>query len=174
MRRIASIFGNAGNVRHAVHVPIEQILLIGGGEMAVVRNALVIVVRDQVENILLQIRARADDGVDFVLTDHRRERDAEFGGGHRARQRHEHLAAGLEVGLIALGRIDQRRGVKMPVMLRDKPGNRPLGPGQGRVDVFGAAWGVAEGFLSAGNGVATIKAQRRGKATKNPLNEGSF
>ena len=43
---------------------------VSGSQVAVVRNALVVIVRDEVENVLFQIRAGAADGVNFVLPDH--------------------------------------------------------------------------------------------------------
>ncbi len=128
--------GDAG-VGHAVHVAVDEVLLVVGGEMAVMRHALVVVVGHEVEDVLLEVGAGADDGVDLVLPDHLGERDAELGGGHGAGEGHEHLAAGLQVRLVALGRVEQRRGVEMAVIQRDELGNRPLPLRQGGVDVLG-------------------------------------
>ena len=61
--------GDAG-VRHAVHVALQQTHLIGGSEVAVVGDALVVVVSDEVEDILLEVGTRAADGVHLALTDH--------------------------------------------------------------------------------------------------------
>ena len=77
--------GNAG-VGHAIHVAVEQRLLVGGGEVAVIRHALVVIVRDEIEHVLLEIRAGATDGVHLVLPDHFRQREAEFRRAHRAGQ----------------------------------------------------------------------------------------
>ncbi len=85
-------FGNAG-VGDAVHVAVEQGLLVRRGEVAVVWHALVEVVGDVVEDILFEISAGAADGVHLVLADHFREGEAEFGGAHGAGDGHEHLAA---------------------------------------------------------------------------------
>jgi hypothetical protein len=73
-------------------VALEQRLLVGGRQVAVIRHALVVIVRDEIEDVLLEIRAGAADGVDLVLPDHFRQREAEFRRAHRAGQRHEHLA----------------------------------------------------------------------------------
>ena len=89
------LLGDA-RVRDAVQVPPEQRLLLGGAQLAVVRDAHVVVVRDEVEDVLLEVRARAGDGVDLVLPDHLGERQPELGGGHRAGHRQEHLAAARE------------------------------------------------------------------------------
>ncbi len=89
-------FGNAG-VGHAIHVAVEQRLLVAGREIAVVRNALVVIVRDEVEDVFFQIRAGAADGVDLVLTNHLGERATDLGGAHRTGDRDEHLAAIFEV-----------------------------------------------------------------------------
>jgi hypothetical protein len=88
-------------VGHPVHVPGEERLLVLRGQLPVVRDALIVVVGDQVEHVLLKVGARAHDGVDLVLADHLGQRDAELGRGHGARQRHEHLAAGLQVASYA-------------------------------------------------------------------------
>ncbi len=62
IRRIASISGMQVSV-DAVHVALEQRLLIGGREVAVVRHALVVVMGDEIEDVLLEVRAGAADGV---------------------------------------------------------------------------------------------------------------
>jgi hypothetical protein len=109
-------FGDAG-IGHAVHMPLEQGLLVGGRQVAVIRHALVVVVRDEVEDVLLEVGAGAADAVDLVLPDHFRERQAELGGAHRARERDEHLAALGQVRLIRLGGVEQRGGVEMAVVM---------------------------------------------------------
>src|SRR5690606_17862196 len=57
----------------------------------------------------------------------------------------QHLAAGLEVVLVALGRVEQRGCVEVAVVMRDELRNRPLLGGELGVDVFGA-FGLAFGF----------------------------
>lgn len=62
-------FRNAG-IGDTVHVAGEESLFVRRGEVAVVRDAFVEIVGDEIEDILFKIGTRADDAVDFVLTDH--------------------------------------------------------------------------------------------------------
>ncbi len=102
------------------------------------RHPLVVVVRDEIENILLEICAGADDQVHLVATDHLGQRDAEFGGRHRARERHQHFAAGGEVFFIPLRRIEQRGGVKVAIIPRDEFRDRAFLCRERGVDLFRA------------------------------------
>ncbi len=126
------LFGNAC-VGNAVEVPHHELLLILGAQLAVLREvpavmvllqlerqALVVLVRHQVEDVLLQVGAGAADGVNFPLANHLGERQAEFGSAHGAGQRHEHLSAMVEVVLVSMGRLFKHRGVEMPVVVMDK------------------------------------------------------
>ena len=119
MRRMASSSGMQVSVTRFMW-RVEQRLLVLGGQVAVVRHALVVVVRHEVEDVLLEIGAGAADGVDLVLADHLGEREAELGGAHGAGERHQHLAALLEVAPVGVGRVDERRGVEVPVMVMDE------------------------------------------------------
>ena len=47
----------------------------------------------------------------------------ELGGAHRARERHEHLPAAVEVLHVGIGRVDERRAVEMPVVMPDEIGD---------------------------------------------------
>ncbi len=116
-------FGDAG-VGHAVHVAVEQRLLIVRGEVAVVRHALVEVVRDEVEEILFEVGTGAGDAVHLVLPDHFGKTEAEFGGAHRAGEGHEHLAPGVEMTTVALGRVDEGGGVEVTVVVTDEVADR--------------------------------------------------
>ena len=97
-------FGDAG-VGDAIHVALKEGLFVSWREVAVVRNALVEIVSDKVENILFEIGAGADDSVDFSLADHFGKGDAEFRGAHRAGEGHEHDAALIEMARVGLGGI---------------------------------------------------------------------
>ena len=97
--------GDAG-VGDAVHVAIEQALLVGGGEVAVAGDAFVIVVGDEVKYVLLEVGAGADDGVHLAFANHVREGNAELGRGHGPGEGDHHFATGLEVILVALGGIE--------------------------------------------------------------------
>ena len=52
--------------------------------------------------------------------DHLGQRQAELGRAHRAGERHQHLAAAVEVRDVAVGGVDQRRGVEVAVVVPDE------------------------------------------------------
>src|SRR5207237_10637227 len=70
------LFGNAG-IGHAIQMAFQKLLFLLRAELAVVWKTLVFGARDQIEEVLLQIRAGAGDGMDFVLTNHLRQRNTE-------------------------------------------------------------------------------------------------
>ena len=115
-------FGDAG-VGDAVHVALEEGLLVGGGEVAVVGDAFVEIVGDEVEDVFLEVGAGADDAVDFSLADHFGEGDAEFGGAHGAGEGHEHDAAGVEVAGVGFGGVLEGGGVEVAVVEVDELGD---------------------------------------------------
>src|SRR5438105_1196093 len=57
-------------ISHAIHVSAEELLLIPWRELSVVRYPLVVVMRNQVENILFEVGTCADNQVNLVATDH--------------------------------------------------------------------------------------------------------
>ena len=114
-------------VGDAIHVTIEESVLVGGSEIAIVRDALIEIVRDEIEDVLFQIGARATDGMHLVLADHLGKRPAEFRGAHCAGHGNEHLAAGFEVGAICIGGIDHCRGVEMTEVLAHEGGDGSTG-----------------------------------------------
>ncbi len=87
--------------------------LVCRGQVAVVGDTLVVVVRHEVEEILLEVGTGAADGVDLFLADHLGQRQAQLGGAHGAGQGHEHPAAVVEEGLVSVGGVDQGRGVEV-------------------------------------------------------------
>src|SRR5690606_16766828 len=119
-------FGDAG-IGDTVHVPFEQDLFVGGGEIPVVRHPLVEVVGDAVEDILFEVCTGAGDEVNLVLPDHLGERKAEFGRAHGSGQADHHAASGIEMGGVATGRIDQGGGVEVAVVMFDEPADRTGG-----------------------------------------------
>lgn len=131
---------------------VEQGLLVGGGEVAIVGHTLVIIVGDEVEDVLLKVRTGADDGVDLVLTDHLGEGEAELGRGHGPGEGDEHLAAGLQVGLVTLGRVDQRGGIEMAIVVGEKLRDRAFFGGELGVDVLGEQGLPLGGFDFMGHG----------------------
>jgi hypothetical protein len=52
--------------------------------------------------------------MDFVVTNHFRERNAQLGGAHRAGERDHHFSAAIEMCNVGIGSILQDRGVEMP------------------------------------------------------------
>ena len=77
------LFGDA-RVRDAIQVVIEQFDFLRGREIAVMRHALVMVVRDEIVDVLFQVGAGAANSVNLVLADHLGERKAQLGRAHRA------------------------------------------------------------------------------------------
>ncbi len=119
-------FRNAG-VGHAVHVAIEQRLFVLGSERAITRHALVVIVRDEIENVFFQIRAGAGDELHLVPPDHFRERQTKLRRAHRAAERDHHLAALVEMRDVALRGVHKRRGIEVAIMVLNEFGNRSTG-----------------------------------------------
>ena len=119
-------FRNA-RIGHAVHMPFEQLLFIFRRQRAIAGHPLVIIVGDEVENILLQIRAGAGDELHLVLPDHFGERKTELRGAHCAPERDHHLAALVEMSDVALCGVHQRRSVEVAVMMLDEAGDGAAG-----------------------------------------------
>ncbi len=113
------VLGDAG-VGHAVQVLVEQLFFLLGRQVAVVRNAHVVIVRDEVEDVFLEVGARAADRVHLAAADHLGERQAQLGGAHGARERDQHLAAAVQVLHVGIGRVDERRAVEMPIVMTDE------------------------------------------------------
>ena len=78
-------FRDAG-IGDAVEASISQSQFLSRREVSIIGDRFVFVASDQIENVLFQIGGRAGDGVDFVLTDHLGQRDAQFRGTHCAGQ----------------------------------------------------------------------------------------
>jgi len=79
-----------------------------------------VIVRDEVEDVLFEIGAGGADGVDFVLTNHLGEGQAELGGAHGAGHGQEHFAALIEVETIGFGRVDDDRGIEVTEVVLDE------------------------------------------------------
>jgi len=63
------------------------------------------VVCDEIEDVFFEVGARAGDEVDFVLTDHFGQGDAELRCAHGTGERDHHLAAIFDVLVVAFGSI---------------------------------------------------------------------
>ena len=109
------VLGNAG-VRHPVHPPLVEGHFVRGRESPPVLNDLVLVVGKEVEDVLLQIRPGAGDGVDLSGSDHPGQDDPQLPGGHGPGQGHQHLPAGIDVGLVCRGRGQGLSCVEMKEM----------------------------------------------------------
>ena len=68
-------FRNA-RVGHAVEMPLEQRLFVVRRQLAIVRHALVVVVRHEVEDVFFEVGAGAADRVDLVAANHLGQRHA--------------------------------------------------------------------------------------------------
>ena len=112
-------FGNAG-VGDAVHVALEEGLLIGRGEVAVVRDAFVEIVGDEIEDVFFEVGAGADDAVDFSLADHFSEGNAQLGRAHGASEGHEHDAALIEVARVGFRGVFECGGIEVAVVEIDE------------------------------------------------------
>ena len=125
-------FGDAG-VGDTIHVAREKRRLVARREIAIMRNALVVIVGDEVEDVLFEVRPGAGYRLDLVPPNHLGEREAELGGAHRAGDGHEHLAAAVEVRGVRVRRVNQRSGIEMTEVMADESRN---GPGSVSHDVF--------------------------------------
>ena len=76
--------------------------------------------RDEVEQVFLKVRSRTRNDLHLILPDHLRQAQPQLRRRHRTGQRDHHLSAAVEMPFVTLGRVDQRRGIKMPVMMLDK------------------------------------------------------
>ena len=113
------MLGDAG-VGDAVQVAREQGVLVGGREVAVLRDADVVLVGDEVEHILLEIGAGAADPMDLAGADHLRQRQPDLGRAHRPGERHQHLAAALEVGAVGARGVHERRPIEVAEVVAHK------------------------------------------------------
>ncbi len=98
----------------------EELGFVGGRQVAVVRNALVEIVRHEVEDVFFEVGAGAADAVNLVLADHLGERQAELGGAHGAGDGDEHFAARSKVRDIAICCVNKGCGVEVAIVMLDE------------------------------------------------------
>ena len=91
-------------------------LFVRGGELPVMGDALVVIVRHQVEDVFFEVRSRAADDVDLVPADHLRERAPELRRAHRPRESDHHLGAALELFLVGFGCIHHGGGIEVEIV----------------------------------------------------------
>src|ERR1700691_4201218 len=92
--------------------------------MAVLRNALVMIVRDEIVKVLFQVRAGATNAVNFILANHLGERKPQLGRTHRACERDEHASAAGEMVNISLRGVNHSGRVEMAVVMFQKRSDR--------------------------------------------------
>src|SRR5436853_7318985 len=85
-------------------------------KLPIIRQTLVMGPGDKIEQVLFQIRAGAGDRVNFVLTNHLGEGDAELGGAQRAGQSDHHFPAAVDMGDVSVGGVFYYGGVEVAVM----------------------------------------------------------
>jgi hypothetical protein len=117
------LFRYAG-VRDAIEMARKQSFLVFGRKLPVVRDAHVMLVRHEIEHVLLEIRTRAADRMHLVLTDHLGKREPELCCAHCAGQRHEHDAAAVQVTDVSVGGIGQRGRVEVAVVMMNEVAHR--------------------------------------------------
>jgi len=108
-------FGNAG-IRHPIESRVVELLFGFRGEIPILGHHLVFIVIEEIEQILFQIGGRAADGVDFVLTDHLGQGNAQLAGAHGSGHGEKHLAALGEQIVPGLGRVQGFAGVEVAKM----------------------------------------------------------
>ena len=113
------LLGDA-RVGHPVEVTLEQRLLVPRSQVAICRDADVVVVRHEVEDVLLQVGPRAADAVHLFLANHLGQRYPEFGRTHGSGQGQEHFAPGGKVALVRLRSIPNYGGVEVSVVTPDE------------------------------------------------------
>ena len=103
-----------GRYPDPVEMFVEQCLLLVGSEVPPVRDAPVMIVRDEIVEILLEVRSGAANCVDLVLADHFREREADLGSAHGPTHGEKQPPARVEQGLPTACRIEYGSGIEMP------------------------------------------------------------
>ena len=106
---------NAG-IGHAVEMTAQQLFLGLRAQLAVVGYAFVLAARDQIKEVLLQVRAGAGNGMDFILTNHFSEGDTQLGRAHRASERDHHFPAAIEMRDVGVGSVFEDCRVEVPIM----------------------------------------------------------
>src|ERR1019366_9896732 len=108
----------------AVHVAGKQLAFIRGSQIAIVGNALVKVMGDEVEDVFLEIGPGAADAVNLVLADHLGERQTQLRGAHGSADGDKHLSAGSQQSVVSICGIHKRRGIEVTIVVLDKRRNR--------------------------------------------------
>src|SRR5262249_51624687 len=94
----------------------EQVILLLRTQFTIIGNAFVLATRDQVKKVFFEVRTRTGNGVHFILPDHFRERNAQFGSAHRPGERDHHFPAMMQMRDVRVRRIYQDCGVEVTEM----------------------------------------------------------
>ena len=111
--------GNAG-VCDAIHVTRQEGLLIGWRQVAVMRDALVEVVRHKIEDVFLEVGSRANDAVDFSLANHFREGNSQLCRAHSSGEGHEHDSSLVQMLRVGFSGVLEGGGVEVSIMKVDE------------------------------------------------------
>jgi hypothetical protein len=98
----------------------QKLFLLLRAQFAIIGNPFVLAARNEVEEVLLEIGAGARNGVDFVLSNHLCERNAQLGSAHCPGERNHHFPASLEMSGIGLSGIFEHCRVEVPIVTVDK------------------------------------------------------
>ena len=113
------VLGNA-SVGHSVQLLLEQRLLFGRAEIPVAWHAHIVLMRDQIEHIFLQIGTRAANRMNLVSPNHLRQGNPQFGGAHGPGHGQKHFAPARQQLLPDPRGIAQGCGVEMLEMPFDE------------------------------------------------------
>src|ERR1044072_2533714 len=94
----------------------QQFALLLRGEFAIIGKPLVMTTSDEVEEIRLEVGSSTGNCVDFILPNHFRERNTEFGSTHSASQRNHHFPTSSKMCAVGVGSIFEHCRVEVTVM----------------------------------------------------------
>ena len=83
-------------------------------------DALVEIVGDEIEDVLFEVGAGADDAVNFSLADHFSEGNAQLGRAHGASEGHEHDTALIEVAGVGFRGVFECGGIEVTIVKVDE------------------------------------------------------
>src|SRR5439155_17732084 len=85
-------------------------------QLPIIRNALVLATRNEIKEVLLQIRAGAGYGMDFILTNHFRQGYSQLGRAHCASERDHHFPAAVKMRVVGISSVFEDCRVEVPIM----------------------------------------------------------
>ena len=106
--------------RKALGIAPEEFVFLFRSEVAVVWNAVVVVVSHEVHDVLFEVVCRAAYDADLVLTNHFGERKSDFGGTHCTSHCKHHFATCLNMFVVCLCSVNDNCRVEMTVVVCDE------------------------------------------------------